>query len=87
MNKVTAKSFTIDSLARLEKRNFRLVKASRNLIRLTLSSRGRRCPNRYFRCKNQAGSRKDKDYINVNLTYELDKLTKGISNSVVVSGH
>ncbi|MGU0016673.1 hypothetical protein ACVXG9_21425 [Escherichia coli] len=30
---------------------------------------------------------KDKDYINVNLTYELDKLTKGISNSVVVSGH
>ncbi len=38
MNKVTAKSFTIDSLTRLEERNFRLVKASRNLIRLILST-------------------------------------------------
>lgn len=87
MNKVTAKSFTIDSLARLEEKKFRLVKASRNLIRLTLSITGRRCPNRCFRCKTVLDRVKDKDYINVNLTYELDKLTKGISNSVVVSGH
>lgn len=53
------------------------MKASRNLIRLILSTRGSRCPNRCFRCKTRLDRVKDKDYINVNLTYELDKLTKG----------
>ncbi len=87
MNKVTAKSFTIDSLTRLEEKKFPVGESESKFNQVNIINRGSRCPNRCFRCKTGLDRVKDKDYINVNLTYELDKLTKGISNSVVVSGH
>ncbi len=58
MNKVTAKSFTIDSLARLEEKKFPVGESESKFNQINIINHGgRRCPNRCFRCKNHAGSR------------------------------
>lgn len=57
MNKVTAKSFTIDSLTRLEEKKFPVGESESKFNQVNIINQGSRCPNRCFRCKNQAGSR------------------------------
>ncbi len=79
MNKVTAKSFTIDSLTRLEEKKFPVGESESKFNQVNIINRGEVVAQiDAFVAKTKGLDRvKDKDYINVNLTYELDKLTKG----------
>ncbi|HGD8764527.1 TPA: YdgA family protein [Escherichia coli] len=78
MNKVTAKSFTIDSLARLEEKKFPVGESESKFNQINIINHGEDVAQiDAFVAKTMLDRVKDKDYINVNLTYELDKLTKG----------
>lgn len=78
MNKVTAKSFTIDSLARLEEKKFPVGESESKFNQINIINHGEDVAQiDAFVAKTRLDRVKDKDYINVNLTYELDKLTKG----------
>lgn len=78
MNKVTAKSFTIDSLARLEEKKFPVGESESKFNQINIINHGEDVAQiDTFVAKTRLDRVKDKDYINVNLTYELDKLTKG----------
>lgn len=78
MNKVTAKSFTIDSLARLEEKKFPVGESESKFNQINIINHGEDVAQiDAFVAKPKLDRVKDKDYINVNLTYELDKLTKG----------
>lgn len=78
MNKVTAKSFTIDSLTRLEEKKFPVGESESKFNQVNIINQGEVVAQiDAFVAKTRLDRVKDKDYINVNLTYELDKLTKG----------
>ena len=78
MNKVTAKSFTFDSLARLEEKKFQVGESESKFNQVNIINQGEVVAQiDAFVAKTRLDRVKDKDYINVNLTYELDKLTKG----------
>ncbi|STF42737.1 GTP-binding protein [Escherichia coli] len=78
MNKVTAKSFTFDSLARLEEKKFPVGESESKFNQVNIINQGEVVAQiDAFVAKTRLDRVKDKDYINVNLTYELDKLTKG----------
>ncbi|HCS2827465.1 TPA: DUF945 family protein, partial [Shigella flexneri] len=78
MNKVTAKSFTIDSLTRLEEKKFPVGESESKFNQVNIINQGEDVAQiDAFVAKTRLDRVKDKDYINVNLTYELDKLTKG----------
>ena len=78
MNKVTAKTFTVNSLTRLEENKFPLGESESKFNQISIINRGNEVAKiDTFIAKTTLERVKDKDYINANLTYEIDRLTKG----------
>lgn len=78
MNKVTAKTFTVNSLTRLEENKFPLGESESKFNQISIINRGNEVAKiDTFVVKTTLERVKDKDYINANLTYEIDRLTKG----------
>ncbi|TGC22290.1 DUF945 family protein [Escherichia sp. E1130] len=78
MNKVTAKSFTINSLTRLEEKKFPVGESESKFNQISIVNHGNEVAKLdAFVAKTTLERVKDKDHINVNLSYEIDKLTKG----------
>ena len=78
ISKVTAKSFTINSLTRLEEKKFPVGESESKFNRINIINRGEDIAKiDAFVAKTRLDRVKNKDYINANLTYEIDKLTKG----------
>ena len=78
MNKITAKNLTVNSLTRLEEKKFPLGESESKFNQISIVNRGNEVAKiDAFVAKTTLQRVKDKDYINANLTYEIDKLTKG----------
>ncbi|EEZ4382768.1 DUF945 family protein [Escherichia coli] len=78
MNKITAKNFTVNSLTRLEEKKFPLGESESKFNQISIINHGDEVAKiDAFVAKTTLQRVKDKDYINANLTYEIDKLTKG----------
>lgn len=77
INKVTAKSFTINSLAQLKKKKFPVSKSKSKFNQINIINHKKNVAQiNAFVAKTKLNRVKNKNYINVNLTYKLNKLTK-----------
>lgn len=85
MNKVTAKTFTVNSLTRLEEKKFPVGESESKFNQVSIINRGEEVAKMdAFIASTTLDSVKDKDVINANLTYAVEKLTKG--NQALGSG-
>lgn len=85
MNKVIAKTFTVNSLTRLEGNKFPIGENESKFNQVSIINRGEEVAKiDVFIARTTLERVKDKDFINANLTYGIEKLTKG--NQALGSG-
>ncbi|MED9498553.1 DUF945 family protein, partial [Escherichia marmotae] len=85
MNKVIAKTFTVNSLTRLEGNKFPIGENESKFNQVSIINRGEEVAKiDAFIARTTLERVKDKDFINANLTYGIEKLTKG--NQALGSG-